>query len=267
MGAASKGGIIGSYEGTNNTYTAVNNAFVETAYRFFNYVCYGNSQADSFNNYTNGFTSRLVRTTGDGNFNIVNNFYKPNPFTINYGRQRVQYQSATPPQIWSSGNIIEGVYDTPQSPDFDHWQTFAGSDIGENLPMPNDAKAPSQFPVSGHPFTVLLASELLALIETQIGNRKRIDDNGNIIIDEYQLDAFYKDLIINNVEDTSNNTRFPVDRYPTPNIVTVPTSTLKDGIPDTWRTNNMSGEAHDDLAPSGYTWVEEYLNEIDVGSA
>ena len=35
-------------------------------------------------------------------------------------------------------------------------------------------------------------------------------------------------------------------------------------IPEVWFNANVpSGEDHNDIAPSGYTWIEEYLNEVD----
>jgi hypothetical protein len=48
-----------------------------------------------------------------------------------------------------------------------------------------------------------------------------------------------------------NNTR-PVDF-----------STLGDGIEDNWRATNMSGQNYDDIAPSGYMWIEEFYNQVD----
>ena len=262
MAASSKGSIIGGYEGTENKLTVANNGYVETAYRFPNIVAYGNSQCDAVNNYVNGYTSRLIRTTGSGKFNVINNYYKPNPSGVNYATQRVQYLSKAPCQIWSSGNVIENRYEA-KTPDFEQWQTFAGSDIGENLPMPENAKASKQFDLVGEPFDILDANSLLQEVVPNIGNRKRIDENGSKIKDEYALDSFYKDLIINHVEDEKHNTRYPGNRYPTPNKINVSLSTLKDGIPDKWRLNNMNGQKYNDISPNGYPYIEEYINEID----
>lgn len=45
---------------------------------------------------------------------------------------------------------------------------------------------------------------------------------------------------------------------------TPPTDSNNDGIPDDWTSNNMpTGATYNDIAPSGYTWIEEYLNQID----
>ena len=35
-------------------------------------------------------------------------------------------------------------------------------------------------------------------------------------------------------------------------------------IPEVWFSANVpSGQDHNDIAPSGYTWLEEYLNQVD----
>ena len=41
-------------------------------------------------------------------------------------------------------------------------------------------------------------------------------------------------------------------------------STLGDGIEDNWRATNMNGENYDDIAPSGYMWIEEFYNQVDA---
>lgn len=51
--------------------------------------------------------------------------------------------------------------------------------------------------------------------------------------------------------------------YPTISNGTPLTDTNNDGIPDVWDAANMGGETYNDLAPSGYTWIEEYINQLD----
>lgn len=50
--------------------------------------------------------------------------------------------------------------------------------------------------------------------------------------------------------------------YPTINGGTALIDTNGNGIPDTWETANMGGADANDLAPSGYTWIEEFINQI-----
>ena len=57
------------------------------------------------------------------------------------------------------------------------------------------------------------------------------------------------------------NTTYPTD-WPTYSTPSAPTDSNSDGIPDDWTADNMGGDAWDDLAPSGYLWIEEYVNSL-----
>lgn len=51
--------------------------------------------------------------------------------------------------------------------------------------------------------------------------------------------------------------------YPTINGGSALPDTNGDGIPDSWQNSNMpSGATVNDIAPSGYTWIEEYINSL-----
>ena len=51
--------------------------------------------------------------------------------------------------------------------------------------------------------------------------------------------------------------------YPTISGGVAPTDANNDGIPDSWANANMpSGANYDDIAPSGYTWIEQYINGL-----
>lgn len=259
MAASAKGNILGSYIGDVQN-TLARNGFVEISHRFGNPLGFGNSQIDMINNYVESFGARLNRTTGDGVFNIQNYYVRPNP--TNYDSFRAQLVS-TEDKIWSSGHIIEGFKDMPTSPDFDLWLTFSGAynGVSESIPIINQlTSAPS---LVGKSFTIFDANQLISEVVPNLGKNKRLGDDGSIIEDEFALDTFYKDLITNPSPDVTANTRYPNDKYPEPTSVTPLYSTLKDGISDIWRLTNMDGQNFNDIAPSGYTWLEEYLNGID----
>jgi len=61
--------------------------------------------------------------------------------------------------------------------------------------------------------------------------------------------------------DFKANSTYPGD-WPTYSTPSAPTDTNQDGIPDAWTSANMGGDAWDDLAPSGYLWIEEYVNSL-----
>jgi len=263
MAASSKGSIIGAYTGESNATTAYC-SYQDISYRFPNMLGYGsNSQQDAYNIFVGNYTSRLIRTTGDANFNVQNMYVQANK--DDYGRHRMQYQSTAPCQLYAGGTIITGVQDTPAYPEFDDvWLTFSGSDIGADLPIPNDARASSAFPLIGKAGTIYDTADIKTEVLPYTGNTKRLTNDGSVVEDEYALDTFYRDLGVNK-QTTTSQTRFPAIQYPQPNSATPLISTLKDGIPDIWRAANMNGESHDDIVPgTGYTWLETFHNQVDV---
>lgn len=60
-----------------------------------------------------------------------------------------------------------------------------------------------------------------------------------------------------------------VGGYPSLAAGTAPTDTDHDGIPDSWETahglNPNDASDRNNIAPSGYTWIEEYLNSLVSG--
>jgi hypothetical protein len=189
MAASSKGSIIGAYTGQSNATTAYC-SYQDISYRFPNMLGYGsNSQQDAYNIFVGNYTSRLIRTTGDANFNVQNMYVQAN--RANYGRHRMQYQSTAPCQLYAGGTIITGVQDIPAYPEFDDvWTTFSGSDIGANLPIPSDARASSAFPLVGEPSTIFDTDQVKTQVLPYTGNTKRLANDGSVIEDEYPLDPF-----------------------------------------------------------------------------
>ena len=55
--------------------------------------------------------------------------------------------------------------------------------------------------------------------------------------------------------------------WPTYGSASYPTDTAGDGIPDAWWVfRNVTPATWDDVAPSGYLWIEEFLNDLADGS-
>jgi hypothetical protein len=57
------------------------------------------------------------------------------------------------------------------------------------------------------------------------------------------------------------DTTWPTD-WPTYSTPSPPADTNRDGISDAWDASNMGGDDWDDEAPSGYLWIEEYVNSL-----
>lgn len=77
-----------------------------------------------------------------------------------------------------------------------------------------------------------------------------------------------RDSIDSGIIDKINNNTGAVTLtgiVPTMNGGTPLVDTNNDGIPDDWTAANMPlGATHNDIAPSGYTWIEEYINKADI---
>lgn len=265
MGSSSKGSIIGSYTDGSDATTA-RNLYVDLSYRTPNMLGNGTSRQDAINNFVENFGDRLIRTTGSGDFYVKNNYAQPNR-GADYGRHRGQITTGSEPQIWSSGNIIEGVFDTPASPDIsNHWRTFAGSTIGENQPIPAEAIAPSEFTQVGRTFTVYDADDIKDSILPFVGNRLRLSGDGSVIEDEYALDTYFKDLAINPVA-TMTQRREPDPKYPTVSGGTAYTDTDRDGMPDAWEiANGLDEDVNDAFGhdlDADYENIEMFLNLVD----
>lgn len=260
IAASTKGSILGGYQ-PDAELTMAYSAYVDCNYRFPNPVAYGNGQVDVYNVFTENYGGRLMRVTGGGNFNVLNNYYQTN--RANFGKQQLQYRIDNEASLFSKGTIITGRKDDPSTDDYVFWEIFASSDLPENDPIPESVKSPTQFPLVGVAGTILPTEQVKIQVLPNVGNIHRIDENGNIVSDEFALDTFYRNLGLN-YSATTETYRYPTVKFPTVQTTTAYTSTLKDGIPDVWRSVNMpTGALHNDIAPNGYTWIENYLNSVD----
>lgn len=266
MAASSKGSIVGAYVGDSDATTA-RTAYVDISYRFPNMLGYNNSRQDAINIFVENYTSRLIRITGDGNFNIQNMYVQAN--RANYGRQKIQYQATAPLQYHSSGLVItQGVKEDPSTSDFPFWQAFAGSSIAENSAIPSSAEVASPMTLVGQPFTIYPTLQVKDSVVPFVGNYKALNADGTITERSYPLTSYYKDRAINQVS-TSSQQNYPAERFPTITAASPYLDTDKDGIPDTYEDANGTdkGDSADGatITASGYSNLEIFLNEVDEG--
>lgn len=264
LGGASKGMILGAYEGISDV-TMAYSAFVDNNYRFPNLVGSGGSRQDAYNIFAENYGGRLIRTTGDADFNIQNFYMQPN--RADYGIHRLQYQDATPPLLHSSGHIIQGVKDTPTSPDFDLWSIFAASTLPEGDPLPEHVKVNEPMEQVGIPGTIYDAKDVPTLVLPLVGNNVRLDENGKVVSASYALDEFYLDLAMN-PQSTTSPWRLPDVKFPVVQGNTSYDDTDRDGMPDAWEMENgfdpLVNDSAEDEDGDGYTNLEEFLNRVDV---
>ena len=280
----SKTGLIMGMDSGSGDFTFVNNAVSNISHRFPNTRDNGNY--DIINNVVYNWKDRLVRVTGNNpHLNVINNYYKPatngllNPSFYNGGPipisnlQKVQTQAGQTTQIYTSGNIITGQRETPQSDDSDMWAVFAGSHLTENGPLPLSYFTSTQHTLLGETFTIKTANEAYTdlIINGNVGAYKYLNADGSVSVYRDTRDT----TLLAEAQNDTYNEAFYADRFPVTHP-TISTNTRPVGyyntnahIPEVWGQANIPGfsaTSHNELAPSGYTWVEEFYNQVDVES-
>ncbi|WP_200859830.1 Ig-like domain-containing protein, partial [Winogradskyella psychrotolerans] len=281
------GSLMGDKSAT-GSFTFTNNAISGISHRFPNTTADTNGQIDVVNNVVYNWNNRLIRATGNGNYNIINNYYKsskeglrragwyPGNTEITSRLHKLQVQLTDNPLIYTSGSVITGQREVPLEDDSDMWQYFAGSNSAfpEGNPVANNFFTSTQFPLAGEAFTIKTANQAYLDVLNDVGANKTLNANGTI--NEY-LDTKDANDISMIQDDTfvsyssSNFTYFPRSEIPYP---TIPQNTRSSDfyasnphIPEVWFAANVpAGQNHNDIAPSGYTWLEEYLNGVDADS-
>ncbi|MBO3097921.1 Ig-like domain-containing protein [Gelidibacter pelagius] len=264
-------------------FTFVNNAISNISHRFPNPQ--GGGQYDIVNNVIYNWKERLIRVTNEGTYNIINNYYKtsaqglrrsgwfPGTGVITTRLHKLQAQTYNNPLIYTSGSLITGQREVPQVDDSDMWTYFAGShsSFREGNPVAAKFFTKIQFPFKGVDFTIKTAHQAYIDVLNDVGANKTLNADGTL--NEYQDTKDAADiLMIQNdsfVSYDKNDFSYPpLSEVPYP---TIPRNTRSANfyisnphIPEIWlKANVPEGQDHNDIAPSGYTWLEEYLNGVD----
>lgn len=250
------------------TRNALSNSPDDNSFRHDTWIEYGNNY---FINYINGpaFSRNDEVVGGTMNANILNNkaikysakngtkviMPPTNPSLIANHRRWLQVNMGLhqPAQIYVEGNI------TPWRPDetYDEWEV---GQYGPSLPSSNQTLIPESFrtyvkhqtPLVTDGVVLLHPDNIFDTLKDKVGAYLPTRDSEDLraIADAeggYSTGLDPESLV------------FPIIANGTP-----PINTLGDGIPDTWRAANMpNGALYNELAPSGYTWIEEYINQVD----
>jgi len=270
--AVNGGGIDGDF-------TVLNNVYSNISHRFPNPK--GSGQYDIINNVVYNWKYRLIRITSAGTYNVINNYYKPSnnglrlPAWFGTGSTKIYQQKISAhneteiPLVYTSGNIVTGERETPQTDDRDMWTGFYGStEVAEYEQIPNRYFVTSMYPLVGQSFDIKSANQTYIDLLEDVGANKTLNSDGSIY--PYLDSKDTSDILMIKDDTYSGNFYSEISTIPYP---VVPENTRPANfyisnphIPEDYfiRRGVMSdSNSHNLVMASGCTLMEEYLNEID----
>ncbi|MFK8002750.1 MAG: hypothetical protein AB8H86_24410 [Polyangiales bacterium] len=270
----------------NNTFR--NTLFYNISHRTPNTASNG---VDVYNNVVYNWLYRLSTVVNGGNVNHFNNYYFLGQRTSLFyqwmsqaPRWEVNGGTNSDPEvdisIYSAGNIVQDLFTDPEANNPETlWIEHANSAQTERLD-------PSFFvderkPMQGRVGDIMTAVEASTFVPSNAGACRYLNADGSVGIYRDAADERYVTNTINDTPEPYNNSgatdnrHTAIDEQPyadfLASVSTAPINTRPGDfyvsnphIPEPWfRANVPAGEDHNDLAPSGYTWLEEYLNGVD----
>lgn len=228
----------------------------------------GAMEVDVVNNAVHGWTDRLMRFDQQSfTLNHIGNYYQSNARTGSLNHTMWTDGVGMNPQIYNSDNFMSAEQQPPNyaTDESVAWTPFASS----ANPINSNWFVNAQNPIQGKTFSIYNSSQVLDEVVQKSGAYKYLNADGTF--GEYR--DVYDQEFINLFIAKSNDARTPNRAIV---INDIPTNTRPSNyyneakstdIPEVWFDANVpSGETATDLAPSGYMWIEEFVNEVDGDS-
>ncbi|MGV3541508.1 MAG: FlgD immunoglobulin-like domain containing protein [Rufibacter sp.] len=229
---------------------------------------YPNEHVDFRNNVIYNWGGNSTYGGENGNYNMVNNYYKFGPATSSSVRSRIVQVSFESDPTWGPGYgkfYINGNYvHNNATATADNWN--GGVNYDSSLPSAQRANVRLQEPIEYHMATTHTAQEAYEAVLSQVGASLKRDAVDTRIVNEVRTGtATYggaygagKGII---------DTQGTVGGWPSLQSLPAPTDTDKDGMPDTWENENGlnpndPADRNGDVNSNGYTNLEEYLNGL-----
>ena len=224
----------------------------DSIFEFINNVIYDAKFKTNFS--TNDSTSGLRQ------LNYINNHYFDNGSDQ---RRMLMIDSIYDVRAYAKGNISPTRPTISEPVDWDEeWNITQGADFAGGVtdlpPTPNAYLLADNSYQLTTPLNTPIVTESVALYNADVLFDNIKDDVGTTVPTRDNYDA----ARVSDAESLILTYDALNEPYQTYSNGASLTDTNNDGIPDSWDTANMGGDAYDDLAPSGYTWIEEYLNEL-----
>ncbi|WP_323788856.1 T9SS type A sorting domain-containing protein [Psychroserpens sp.] len=267
----------------------INNFFYNTSHRF----CNPNSTAggsstgrvDMINNVSQNHRFRLSRAYGEIKLNHINNYYAAGSNTsLSFTKMNQLNGSFNNVEIYTSGNIMDkGLFTDPNADNRLIWAEFNSGNANQNAPLSEFVS--TQHPLIGRPLNIKTATEAYNDIinNPTIGASASLNADGSIspnydandlayLAKTAEGEGAYEDYTTGNAG--TDRSFFYEQRYfdflasisSTP-VNTRPANydTNNDGIPEIWFAANVpNGATASDISPSGYSYLELFLNSVDI---
>ncbi|WP_299122888.1 T9SS type A sorting domain-containing protein [uncultured Winogradskyella sp.] len=272
----------------NNTFR--NNFFYNISHRTPNTASQG---TDIYNNVVYNWLYRLSTVVNGARVNHFDNYYflgnrtsltagSPPRWEVNGGTNN---NPSVPFLIWSKRNVVQDLFTDTTADNQYLWMEHAYS--GQTERLDPSFFTETQFPIVGRPAPAMTAVEASTIVPQDAGAYKFLNADGSFSIYRDPQDTRY---VTNTVNDTpepynnsggTNNRHTAIDEQPYANFLASITgepinirpanfynASKNEHIPEIWFDENVPpGQDHNDISPSGYTWLEEYLNGVDEAAA
>jgi fibronectin-binding autotransporter adhesin len=233
------------WEGNQGTF--INNIFANAANRSI--LAKGNTQFvnNTVYNYLAGFTSG--NSTGNFNYDIVNNYFRSGPSTTSTADDYFQVDASQ--TAYASGNLRNGSTDNG-----------TGATVSNTPLLAGTTSLPTLTATAAYAFNLAHSGDSLTHDPTTFASSLGYDQVDQQVINDVASNGT-QGRIYNNEDDTGLGSTNDYLGTITPG--TAPTSTANDGIPDSWKkTHGLSTSVADStlLNPLGYYMIEQYAQEI-----
>lgn len=297
MGEGTRGSLFGDtgYTGFSYNLTMRNSVFYHVSHRTPNS---SGQNSDIYNNVVFEWSQRLTIAKDGSNINYFNNYVfnggrteLENQWETKYVNGITLVREGARVNVFSDGNIIQDLFDSRTDDEINIWMRHAGWDIPSELwqkTRPNT----NLFQANPHPYigvapsTFLTAEQAKDSVPKNAGNYKYIKNDGTVGTYRDVTDTRYLNEIENDIRttwsaggstlqdgrhtarDTQEYADFVAASTSETSISSRPSNfynpAKSEHIPEVWFDANVpDGQNHNDIAPSGYTWLEEYMNQVD----
>ncbi|WP_282042557.1 T9SS type A sorting domain-containing protein [Winogradskyella flava] len=244
----------------NEEHTIVNNVFVNVGHRIPGKIG-GAVRMDIINNVAHNWFARLIRLDDwSYTLNHVGNYYSKG----GRGNEKTNlaYYGTRNGKIYESDIYMDPTANHPEWTDFSQPRT-------DLLPASSFVSTPFNYN-NASTLNIKSSSDLKTEVVPFVGAYKYINDNGAAVEDRDVLDASAINKAITEFNgDTSQDITYSITlgEIPTANN-TRPANFYQSNphIPETYLVSrSIIGDAtiHNEVQPSGYTLLEEYLNQVD----